>query len=1220
MMTITMFAAAFTAAASCFNAAEVTKERFPDADAVVLDECEKVSYRPDGSYDMTEECVTKILTEAGRREESSLSLDYSKRYGEAQILYVGTVAADGSERQIDISKTMKEATDNSSMSSNIYDPLDRKITAMIPGLKIGDVLKVKTRRKMLKPRCQGKYADISVMEWSHPILRSTFEVTAPKELPLKKIAIRHPLGNIVTNLTKKADGSLVYSFVATNSAQVFPEPDMPPLYTQVQHIRVSTASSWQEISSWYWGLCEPHLAKTNAAMVAQVKSIVEDNPDRSQLLRALFKFVSQEIRYMGLTLEDKSPGYSPHDVNITFDNRYGVCRDKAALLVAMLRLANFKAYPVLIHVGAKHDQEVPQPFFNHAIVAIEAEKGMVPTIADYVLMDPTNENTQDIFPAYLCDKSFLVCRADGEDLMTSPVLSPDENMLKVTTRGKLSKDASMFVESTVTMNGINDVAYRNAFVKSTPEERVRFFERIVHRLNPGAELVKCEIEPKDMRDTDSKISIRFAAKFCETLMKGETADELTVPFFTKVLGIANFLLSGNTSLAERKYPLLVDTTTCVRECVTIDLDEVVGAVKKMPTDIFIGGGNSFVRNFRLKDGVLTAVRDHVIGAVEFNPKEYLKLREDIKTIEKAERESPVFFQNALADANERILDYSSETWTSGDAARSWVTTNTIVKEILTYKGKKSASEIKLSYNPTWKKVELVYATVSNRNGKVSRVTAREKNVMDAGWVASAPRYPASKMLVVNLPSVEIGSVISYQIVTTVTDAPLAAYQQHCFDTKTPCERIFVRFNDWTREVLKPRRLPREVSQPADSLWRDCVIISSNVFERVDLKIPSDLDLPEGVHGVKPIRDWMAKYVKLRGPSLYELRLSDQLTDPALVLKERYATGLDYARTLAALLNSDGFEAKVVFAADNAKTEATLRHRTKFEKPNVACFSRPLVRVCEREGGFFGIGASEKVYFIGTENEHAELGASGCEGSDYYDPESGEFGLVTVPEARLSTSDSEKSVYSIRPDGSVDLDVVNEMRGSSVAAFRKRYAEMLPEERSRHYQTLLGVVSQAATATKELETDIESYPAVRRFSCFIPGFATVSGDTVSITVPPLASSVEALTGSSRETPVAVGFADPESEEITIRFPEGFTKIEHLPSGAVFADPCDSRKIWMDTSVTHGLKDGILEVKIVRRVYPRISTWYSSGYFELLKDYSRIDRSRANRTVSARRPGE
>ena len=41
--------------------------------------------------------------------------------------------------------------------------------------------------------------------------------------------------------------------------------------------------------------------------------------------------------------------------------------------------------------------------------------------------------------------------------------------------------------------------------------------------------------------------------------------------------------------------------------------------------------------------------------------------------------------------------------------------------------------------------------------------------MDASWCASAPRYPAEKILVVNLPGVEVGSIIEYEVNTKVFD-------------------------------------------------------------------------------------------------------------------------------------------------------------------------------------------------------------------------------------------------------------------------------------------------------------------------------------------------------------------------------------------------------------------------------------------------------------------
>ncbi len=103
--------------------------------------------------------------------------------------------------------------------------------------------------------------------------------------------------------------------------------------------------------------------------------------------------------------------------------------------------------------------------------------------------------------------------------------------------------------------------------------------------------------------------------------------------------------------------------------------------------------------------------------------------------------------------------------------------------------------------------------------------------MDCGWAASAPRYPASKLLVVNLPSVEIGSVISLTTVHTVTNAAASYYGVYGFDSHDPLDRRFVRIGNWTREVVNPRRLPREAGQPENSLWRDQIIVSSNDFSR-----------------------------------------------------------------------------------------------------------------------------------------------------------------------------------------------------------------------------------------------------------------------------------------------------------------------------------------------------------------------------------------------------
>lgn len=285
-------------AATAVRADEVTVERFPDADSVLVDSLSKITYKPDGSYEEISENWTKILTEKGRRDESSISMRYSKRYGNAEILYVGAIGTNGVERAIDISKTTKESTDNSSMSVNIYDPLDRRIVCTIPDLKVGETVHTKTRSAETKARCEGVWSSINVFEWECPILKSTVKITAPKELPLKKKTILNPLGNVTAAEKELADGSILYTWVATNSPQCFPEPAMPRLFTEVQHLRVSTAETWEELSQWYWNLCLPHIVKTTPAMTNKVEEVLVGLKDDEAKIRAIFKFVSQEIRYM----------------------------------------------------------------------------------------------------------------------------------------------------------------------------------------------------------------------------------------------------------------------------------------------------------------------------------------------------------------------------------------------------------------------------------------------------------------------------------------------------------------------------------------------------------------------------------------------------------------------------------------------------------------------------------------------------------------------------------------------------------------------------------------------------------------------------------------------------------------------------------------------------------------------------------------------------------
>ncbi len=1200
---------------------DITAEKYPDADVVLVDERVETTYQADGTYVSTEEDWKKALTERGRRSLSSLSIGYSLRYGKGEILLVEIIDADGKVRAVDFASTLKEATDNSSTAANIYDPLDKVLSCSIPGIKVGETLHVKTRRTVTKSRVKDQWADMEIFESTMPIVRTSVRIDGPLSRPLKKIAVRNPLGNVVSSVVTNGE-RVVYSWTAENSPQMFPEPAMPPYWTQGQNLRVSTASSWQELSKWYWDVSVPHLEKTNAAMMNKVEEImgsVGANAAPIDKVRAMYKFVSQEIRYMGLTMEDTSPGYAPHDVDLTFDNRYGVCRDKAALLVAMFRIAGFESYPVLISVSAaKMDNEVPTPFFNHAIVAVKLD-------GDYILMDPTDESSRDLCPAYLGDCSYLVAHPSGEGLRTAPVVPPSKNAVTVVGSGRLGKDGSLLADHSILFCGINDNAFRRHLLSLKPEQRRELFERAVEGVSAGAELMRCDIEPKDLQDTTKELKVKLLVKYPEVLLRGETRDELSVPSLSSALGAANWLLSGRTSLESRKYPLKVSSTALADEKMEIDLAGAVGATASMPDDETIKGGYEFTRTFRRDGDKLVFERRLSIGAVEFSPDEYLSLRESIKRVEASERKNPTFEKDRFANANERIVSSVRTYDLSGDS--SWVSTNTVVKEILTYKGKKSAAELKFSYNPSWKTVELVSASVSNRNGQVVFAGPKETSVLDADWVSSAPRYPASKELVVNLPSVEIGSVISYTVVTTVKDAPLPFYANFYFDTFTPTDFLSVRVGDWKREVVKPKLLADEPMLPPGQLWRDHRTESRGDFksaaERYRALDPEPLDpseilaedftspsTKEKPSDLLRIRDWMARHIRRVGPAFGEIRLEDHIVDPKTVLKERYATRVGYIRTLCALLKGAGYDADIVFAGDTAQTDMLLIALDLYRCPNVARFKYALCRVRVRTGGFLWWGGETTTYFLGTENEYTPLGATAFDGSLFLDPQTGDFGAVAVPDVELGAKEEEKLNFTVRENGAVDLDYNLERWGYAAGTSRKHYVEMLPELRSRHFQQLLGAVAQAASATRELETDTEGYPFSLSFSAFVPGMAVVAGDAISLDVPQLAERLFVLTGSARENPVGVEGEDTEkSTTFTIRFPEGYTEIEHIPESFRFD--------WYAVRAHSRVEDGaaVVEIKVTRRAHR--AGWYLPDRAALFREWNRLAGSKANSTIIVRR---
>ncbi len=1262
-------------------ARSATADKYPDADVVILDDRIHTRYEADGTYVMWDEEWVKIMTESGSKEYGTADLHFSQRYGDAGVLACQVFPQEGGMRELAVTGgAVRVATDNSSMSQNIYDPLDKRATMRIPGLKPGDVRRVVTCRRALKPRARDFWGDIATLEYTYPILATTVTFDAPEARLPMSARLRNPVPGTVEKLPERRlrGRRRLYAWKVRDVPQAHPEPDSPPLYTQVQSLRLSTAADWREISTWYWKICKPHLDRISPEIAAKTAELTKGLKSRDDKIKAIYRFVSQEIRYMGLTVEDTSPGYEPHDVDLTFRNRYGVCRDKAALLAAMLMEAGIQAFPVLIHAGAKLDGEVPQPFFNHAITAVEREGNDLKGADRYILMDSTDETSSELFPAYLSNKSFLVAREGGETLLTSPTPPASANGLRVASRGSVSPDGSIYMKTKIETSGMNDNIYRGGMLRRSPEERRLFFERVLSALSPGSELLSLEISPADLSDTSVPLTVELVSKIRCAVLRGETADRLSVPFFSEAVGLPNFLFDDNTSLPARRFTLLTTATAESVETVEIDTRGRLGAAAPLPPPAVASsgdGGFEFSLSYGFTNGVLSATRTWRANAVEFAPETYPKLKAALAAAQTAERLDPLFAGKRGDDADVRTI--KSIRTVNIKSPHSWVQTNAVVQQVLTYNGMKSSSEITLRYCPEWKNVEIVHASVKNPDGTTHVLDkAKEVNVMDASWNGAAPRYSPGKIMVVSLPAVTKGSVISLVTATAVSNSPAPFAASKVFDGPGPVDFSMFAVNapadlplewretgvaatvstnrngtvdyEWGRLGLRPVK-PEPACPPALA-YRPSVQVAlpaayaAEAAKRLSARLAAARakagpatkrfarEAAAGASGpaaaAQAIRNALHRRVRIAGPGCWAVPLAERnFASPDDVLREGYASAADYVNTLAALLESAGCKTRYMLGAGDAGTVEELAAWNRAH-PDVAAFASPVLHVRPGRGwrNWIWPFKTRPSWYVGTQNEYTPIDTCAYAGDTLLDVAAGTMSTLEGVPAEATDASAAEWTLDVSRDGSVAFSCTDTIRGPKVGAWRRKWSELLPEERRREHARIVSALSRDAVASGPLAAATNAYPATLSWSAKSPGYATISDGVLSLVLPSLPDAAFGTGEGERMAPVLVKRnRSPLKETFTVNLPAGWTKIEHVPESFTLSLPGKGGQsdIFRTTTETANVKekDGSqrLVLKIVRE-YPARETGpdiLEPGAACVLQAWNRRMADPALRTISVRK---
>lgn len=246
--------------------------------------------------------------------------------------------------------------------------LDGSLTATLQpdDLRVGDILEVATTTTRRDPAYQGHSEALASAASSlvvpHIYLRSVWASSKP-------LRWRATAGLSQPALVRSGDRTeLVYDLTDSKSP---PTPTgAPARFSRVSQLEMSDYADWAELSS----LLAPAYVKAatlapNSPLNAEVTRIRAAHAAPKARAEAALRLVQDQVRYLFLGMD--RGGLIPADADQTWARRFGDCKGKTALLLALLRELGIDAQPALVDSdgGDGMEERLPQiGLFDHVIV------------------------------------------------------------------------------------------------------------------------------------------------------------------------------------------------------------------------------------------------------------------------------------------------------------------------------------------------------------------------------------------------------------------------------------------------------------------------------------------------------------------------------------------------------------------------------------------------------------------------------------------------------------------------------------------------------------------------------------------------------------------------------------------------------------------------------------------------------------------------------------
>jgi len=481
---------------------------FPDADLLTVFDSTDVDVQESGLSYVNNHTLYKVLTTSGAKELKVIKFGYDPLSAYIDIKGVTVYRKDGNIEKIDV----KNVYDYPAPARMIYWGAREKMVE-IGRLEPGDAVEVFMFKKgytyallyngedeQYIPPMRGHYYDIVPFWSSDPLLLKYYSVTVPKD---KQIQYRFYNGEAESSMLPEGD-KIRYTFIKKDILPIPHENHMVDMSDIAPKLLISTSPNWEAKSLWFYGVNEDYGSfESTPEIDKKVNEILANAKDEIDSISLLTHWVADEIRYSGISM-GPGEGYTLHSGDMNFTDRCGVCKDKAGMLITMLRAAGFESYPAMTMAGSRIDY-IPADQFNHSVTVVKLRNGK------YKLLDPTwVPFLRELWSSAEQQQNYLMGIPEGADLMETPLSPPEKHFFKITGNSEISTDGTLSGEFLLTAEGQSDAAIRRMFTSNYISEWEKSVEKELLRISPLARVVKMDFgEPYKYQESNIHIKVVY---------------------------------------------------------------------------------------------------------------------------------------------------------------------------------------------------------------------------------------------------------------------------------------------------------------------------------------------------------------------------------------------------------------------------------------------------------------------------------------------------------------------------------------------------------------------------------------------------------------------------------------------------------------------------------------------------------------------------------------